>query len=156
MSRNKLGGFAPDTPWHIGYTKCNDYDPEYDIRRHRSRCMFYDKESKKCDCLKYHSYYGKKCPGSAHCIYYKEESPDFTISLQGEVNQAKLNNKGKEKSHNKPVNINLHAGDNIVHDRFGKGTVVNVDRTSGYIMVDFNGTTRKLSYEVAKKHIHKA
>ena len=42
-----------------------------DDRRHKSRCMHYDKLNKACKCVKCR-YYGIRCSGSAHCIWYQE------------------------------------------------------------------------------------
>lgn len=57
----------PDTPWHVGYAKKEIDDP----KRHKSRCIFYDKGHKKCRNLRVGSYQ-MLCPGSAHCKGYAE------------------------------------------------------------------------------------
>ena len=49
------------TPCHVGYMKSNE------PRRHKARCIYYDKESKKC------RHYLYKCIGSSKCEKYKEK-----------------------------------------------------------------------------------
>ena len=63
----------PDTPWHVGYTKKEENDP----RRHKSRCIYNDKN--KCTTTK-SPYYMRQCGGSAHCIAYAEEYTPFKKS----------------------------------------------------------------------------
>lgn len=48
------------TPMHVGYMK------SHDSRRHKARCIYYNKETKSC------LYYTRKCPGSSHCEKYME------------------------------------------------------------------------------------
>lgn len=48
------------TPCHVGYMKSNE------PRRHKARCIYYNKESKKC------RHYLYKCIGSSKCEKYKE------------------------------------------------------------------------------------
>ena len=63
----------PDTPWHIGYAKKEKGDP----RRHKGRCIFLNKTTKKCantNCITF----SLKCPGSAHCLSYAETKEDWT------------------------------------------------------------------------------
>lgn len=55
----------PDTPWHIGYTKMD----EWDTRRHKARCLYYIcgncyNSSLRC--------YGQTCGGSSHCGEYQD------------------------------------------------------------------------------------
>ncbi len=63
----------PDTPWHIGYTKKDDNDP----RRHKSRCVYYQYGN--CTCKELRGYYGKRCPGSAHCKYYATKEAEIDL-----------------------------------------------------------------------------
>ncbi len=56
----------PDTPWHIGFVKKDEWDP----RRHKARCIYHD-----ADGICHQGRMGcfmRKCPGSAHCKYYAE------------------------------------------------------------------------------------
>lgn len=53
------------TAVHVGYLHSND------DRRHKSRCIYYDKSDKLCHCSK-NSCYMIKCCGSAHCTGYRE------------------------------------------------------------------------------------
>ena len=54
------------TPAHIDFLRKND------DRRHKSRCIYYDKSDKKCHCADCVSFM-VKCSGSAHCWNYREE-----------------------------------------------------------------------------------
>lgn len=56
------------TPSHIGYLKMSDGD----TRRHKSRCVKYDKKKNICTCVK-SPYYATHCGGSSHCKFYSEE-----------------------------------------------------------------------------------
>lgn len=55
------------TPSHIDFLRKND------DRRHKSKCIYYNKSDKKCHCLKCVSYL-LKCVGSSHCMEYREET----------------------------------------------------------------------------------
>lgn len=48
------------TPCHVGYIKSNE------PRRHKSRCIYYKKDTKFCNWYKY------KCVGSSQCEEYEE------------------------------------------------------------------------------------
>ena len=51
------------TPWQIGYISMSDADK----RRHRSRCYYYDRKTKRC------LWRCGRCAGASHCPAYKEE-----------------------------------------------------------------------------------
>ena len=55
--------YMTGTPWHVEKFTRQEDDP----RRHRSRCIHYDSDSKHC------SYRCGQCVGSAHCSHYKEK-----------------------------------------------------------------------------------
>mgnify|MGYP004509116147 CR=1 FL=1 len=57
------------TPSHVEYL----HMAEGDKKRHKSRCIEYDKKSSTCRCVK-SPYYTSRCGGSSHCQYYKEKS----------------------------------------------------------------------------------
>lgn len=57
------------TPSHVEYL----HMAEGDKKRHKSRCIEYDKRSATCRCVK-SPYYTSRCGGSSHCQYYKEKS----------------------------------------------------------------------------------
>lgn len=59
---NKYIGLSKNigTPVHVGYMKSNDK------RRHKARCIYYDKINKLCKWFMY------KCIGSSKCDKYKE------------------------------------------------------------------------------------
>lgn len=54
------------TPSHFDYLRKND------DRRHKSKCVYYDKIDKKCHCIKCICYL-LKCVGSSHCTEYREK-----------------------------------------------------------------------------------
>ena len=54
------------TPSHI------DFLHKSDDRRHKSRCIYYDKTDKKCHCGTCITY-KLKCAGSGHCPEYREK-----------------------------------------------------------------------------------
>lgn len=60
----------PDTPWHVGYA----YKDENDPRRHKARCIHYDKD--KCMCRLV------RCIGSSHCKFYAERFEDWEQYLE--------------------------------------------------------------------------
>ncbi|MDO5714427.1 MAG: hypothetical protein Q4Q07_08350 [Tissierellia bacterium] len=63
MSPRRLEG----VPWHPSSLKMK----ENDTRRHKSRCIYYNKKTEICNTLK--SYYGfRTCGGSRHCAGYEE------------------------------------------------------------------------------------
>ena len=57
------------TPSHIEYLHME----ENDMRRHKSRCIEYDKKKDICMCTRSANFL-LKCGGSSHCEYYKEEN----------------------------------------------------------------------------------
>lgn len=57
-------GRMQGTPWHVEQM----HRSEGDSRRHRARCIYYDKNQKLCVLWK-----NKKCYGTAHCSRYKEK-----------------------------------------------------------------------------------
>ena len=76
---NKVGEFMAiermaGIPWHVEKM----IRQEGDLRRHRSRCIYYDK--KKSHCSKVIG----KCIGAAHCNYYEEECVE-AVSLPNHI-----------------------------------------------------------------------
>lgn len=67
--KNKKQNVHMDVPYHIEFLRKD----EFDNRRHKSRCKFYNKDTKKCDCYNCLTF-SHKCIGSAHCIKYKEKT----------------------------------------------------------------------------------
>lgn len=55
------------TPTHIEYLRMSDND----TKRHKSRCVEYDKKKKVCMCVQ-SPYFTMKCGGSSHCEFYAE------------------------------------------------------------------------------------
>ena len=59
------------TASHIEYLKM----PDGDKRRHKRRCIEYDKKKELCMCVK-SPYFIMKCGGASHCKYYSEQSKE--------------------------------------------------------------------------------
>lgn len=57
---------------------------EYDDRRHRSRCINYDKKQDVCTCVKGY-YYLNHCCGSAQCNFYEEKAVDKPVVKEQQV-----------------------------------------------------------------------
>lgn len=76
------------TPSHIEYLHMQ----EGDTRRHKSRCIEYDKKKDVCMCTKSANFL-LKCGGSSHCEYYKEESnqtlDDINLLFDNQINKSK-------------------------------------------------------------------
>ena len=70
------------TPSHIEYLHME----ENDMRRHKSRCIEYDKKKDVCMCTKSANFL-LKCGGSSHCEYYKEESNQTSDYINVTVNK---------------------------------------------------------------------
>lgn len=56
------------TPSHVEFLRMS----EGDKKRHKSRCIEYDKKKDVCICTK-SPLFMMRCSGSSHCHYYKEE-----------------------------------------------------------------------------------
>ncbi len=92
------------SPWHTEiFTK-----KPGDVKRHRSRCIYYSKDNSRC------SFYTEKCRGSAHCEHYKE----------CEKQKAKPSEpKDKKTSKPKDSKVIVLVGSRIDHISYGKGVI---------------------------------
>lgn len=69
------------TPSHIEYLKMADGDK----RRHRARCVEYDKKKEVCMCVK-SPYFTMRCGGASHCKYYSEHGEeDMRLSISSTI-----------------------------------------------------------------------
>ena len=108
------------TGWHITTLHMS----EKDDRRHKSRCIYYDKMNNYC------RYRSSKCIGSAHCHQYKELSQKTYISHpQGNHAITKSDSKWK-------------VGVKVNHPRYGLGVIVEVD--DQYISASFTKVPQML------------
>lgn len=133
MSINRYTG----TPWHTETLKKD----EYDDRRHRSRCVYYVKQTKHC-----RKHIGE-CRGSAHCEYYEEL--EETISRKEEkqlVEPKKLvkDNRYIYKAGFQNYKSSLRVGGKVRHVKLGKGTIYRIDNDKITIYFD-DGTTKTIS-----------
>lgn len=145
MGVNQMTG----TPWHLETLKMS----EDDDRRHKSRCIYYYKANKNCKRL------NSKCPGSAHCDYYKEdparikEIPDSnTRSRTPVVAITHINTqKAPEKEIVYDGTLLYPAGCQVRHKTHGLGIVAKVDNE--YVTVDFEeGFSKELSVAYCVKN----
>ena len=87
-------------PWHIEHY----HREEGDEKRHRSKCCYYNKETKYC------SYYLSKCYGASHCNYYKvKESLDELnkkIKKENTKTKTKVMVKAKQEQKQKEIYLN--------------------------------------------------
>ena len=109
---------------------------EGDSRRHRSRCVYYDKETKHCPKVV------SKCVGAAHCIYYKENIIEQSVDVI----------KPKKTQQKKPVVIdkNLNnkirvVGTEVINKAYGKGKVIEVKGND--VVIEFD-KGKKANYNI--------
>ncbi|MGN0114943.1 MAG: hypothetical protein ACI396_06410 [Acutalibacteraceae bacterium] len=127
------------TPWHVGTIK----KAEYDDRRHRSRCAFYNSENKRC------TKYVGSCRGSAHCPSYKEclSDKEKSIALASHT-----------KNNTDSTDYECRVNAEVIHKYFGRGIIKRYDNGTVYVQfydADKNGADneiRKFTFpEVFKK-----
>ena len=149
MGVNQMTG----TPWHLETLKMN----EDDERRHKSRCIHYNKANKFCKKQK------RKCPGSAHCDYYKEDparvktAPEperlsSTPQYAGPTVAVTPINKPIVSDISEPIDITtiFTEGCHARHKKYGLGIVRKID--GDYITVEFDNELKKeLSLEYCVK-----
>ena len=117
------------TAWHVEKA----IRAEGDERRHKSRCIFYNKESGHCKKVV------GKCCGSAHCQYYEEA----TTSSKEEMKAKPIE---KAKPSQDEIRAVFPEGRIVRHKEFGLGVVMEIQ--DGTITVAFNsGKTIKLGYK---------
>lgn len=96
------------TPSHIEYLKMADGDK----RRHRTRCVEYDKKKEVCMCVK-SPYFTIRCGGASHCKYYLEHNEEEIIkhniigTIQNNIssNPACINTSSKNKIYIIPIQV---------------------------------------------------
>lgn len=78
QSDPKLDGLSQriGTPSHIEFLHME----EEDTRRHKSRCLQYNKKTATCMCPS-SPYYSLKCGGSSHCKHYEESRSEEVTSM---------------------------------------------------------------------------
>ena len=121
------------TAWHVE-KMTRSYG---DDRRHRSRCVYYQKEESYCTrrCL--------SCFGSAHCQLYKEEQADKQV-IDEEIPF------GIESKKQNPVDNGINPfpiNSKIKHTVFGTGTVIGGHRENVMVLFD-NGLIKQLNINV--------
>ena len=115
----------PDTPLHVGFA----YKDEDDPRRHKSRCIYYDKNTKYCTTAR-SSYCGAKCGGSAQCMAYAEKRTEEVIKSENEFKKSFRVARGQTtQNQNKSVTL----GDSVAIKNVFTGKV------QTYIMTEILG-----------------
>lgn len=122
---NSLGG----TPWHVEVLRMD----EFDERRHRGRCIYYNSSRKTC------AYKQEKCCGSSHCDYYKEkEIYSIRNSMNNNVKRSKPINKVQPKTVSRyNGSTRFPIGSRVSHKKYGVGVVREVDASN--VGVEFPG-----------------
>lgn len=168
------------TVWHTEKFVRQEGDP----RRHRSRCINYNSETKHC------SYMCGQCVGSAHCSHYKEriipqpapnvkpqEKPRMDFSgvkeipmSQIEINLDKARKPGKEKVDNliayykqngkldKPIVVSVQGGKYLLEDKYLRYYVakqLNLKTISAKIGTFKQSTADDRLHKVDTRVIHK-
>ena len=120
---NRLTGI----PWHIErYTR-----EDGDDRRHRSRCIYYQKSDTYC------SHVVGKCCGSAHCSYYTEFPPEDCEDTPSETKDVFKKHEMSDFESRRLFPI----GCKVRHIKYGSGTVKKI--LDGKIVVEFKDEAEK-------------
>lgn len=149
MGVNQMTG----TPWHLETLHMS----EDDERRHKSRCIHYKKANKSCAKFK------TKCPGSAHCDYYKEDPARVRATPEPErlpystprigttaaVTPINTSQPTIQPANDYDVSVFI-VGCHVKHDKYGPGIVSNID--GNYISIDFdNGLKKEMDLDYCVK-----
>jgi len=153
------------TPWHVEkFTRA-----EGDSRRHRSRCIFYDKANKVC------AKTVGKCYGTAHCKYYKEPKepkvqnvPEEPDSSPGRITAAHVTSM-KPKPERRTENLSeikahlptpvkkrsgkaeFSVGDLIKHEKYGIGKITSISGSKAKAIFSYS-IEREFDIEEGKKN----
>ncbi|MCH4007592.1 MAG: GreA/GreB family elongation factor [Eubacterium sp.] len=105
------------SPWHVERMERGDGDE----RRHRSRCIYFNKHGKHC------VYYNGPCYGSAHCNYYKEgnhKKKEFADSLRKKNEKVHNNNWPESGTTNyEMVGVYTETARNSIVTKYSKVTL---------------------------------
>lgn len=122
------------TSWHI----TNISMKENDSRRHKSRCVGYDKNKRKCKNTK-SPYFLLQCGGSSKCKFYEEEKTISEVKSEY-IKKDILKSKKKKKMIKKSV---CKQGDKIVAKNLKTGeekafylTVINSKKTQILTLIE--------------------
>lgn len=120
------------TPWHVERVHNED---ENDSRRHRTRCMYYDKETKHCK-----RQYGM-CVGASQCNVYREKTEDLIIDQDtGDGSTVKEGNNPKSE-----VSGINYIGQQVIHTTFGQGEIIAQDRENRIQVCFSDGAVKEFS-----------
>ena len=145
MGVNQMTG----TPWHVETLRMD----EDDTRRHKSRCVHYQKTNKYCTKQK------RTCPASAHCDYYKEDPTRIKAEPQPLTSRYHSSaadpsiTRTRETAERTTVydgSILFPVGSHVIHKSFGSGTVIESDQDQVTVMFA-NNTSKELSVDYCGK-----
>ncbi len=139
------------TPWHV--EQIHNNDPK-DTRRHRSRCVFYNKFTKYC------SKQVGSCFGASHCKYYIEKTNDLIFDEDYKPDYHPVQEKPKVHTEKtvkyKPCDIKIGS---LVTVKKVKYLVTNIRKDiSGYYRFVCVRAERKDTIhdpELSKRWLHK-
>lgn len=132
MGVNRMTG----TPWHVEVLRNN----EGERKRHRSRCIYFDRKSKKCRKNRFN------CFGSAHCDDYKEKDVAPTEDRSDAEATTHSESRTNAKRQTTPdVALNISIGDRIIHKRWGAGIVINIENDIIKLLFD-DGNMKSLVF----------
>lgn len=125
------------SPWHVEKM----VRKEGDSRRHRSRCIYYNKSNKYCTKVV------GKCVGSAHCSYYEE-------CFREEFEQNEVRDKqvitNVEQDNKLKLGMKI-VGRKIIHNKYGKGKITKITGNKVDILFE-SGKTASFNIELCIKN----
>ena len=139
IRKNSMG-----TPSHIGYLKMS----ERDVRRHKSRCIYYIREENGC------TDYFSRCIGSSHCKFYREYAKwcnndiQNTMYISKEISKIatkRKNNVGTPKKLKRKLpkeKVFFIVSDDLYNDKLLTGEF------SAYVSLNYISPRNKVSGEV--------
>ena len=151
MPKDRYG--ISGTPWHVEILTMD----EDDSRRHRARCIFYNRGTKKC------AKHVEGCYGASHCDFYKEREPEPEENKNDQKSQIQkkessilstnelrklfienLNqqNKKAEQERIRSKKDFFVPGRKVIHNKYGKGIISEVEGT--HVSILFKDTVKKL------------
>ena len=128
------------TPWHVEQVHNED---ENDPRRHRKRCIYFDKDARHCK-----KQYGM-CVGAAHCKYYKEKKPDLVadkaVNMPVSIDKRETSKTGSPGRLELNGPVKSYVGQRVLHMKFGLGLVIAQDDENRIKVRFANGEGKEFS-----------
>ena len=135
---SKLGQLQ-GSPWHVEKFSRKPGDK----RRHRSRCINYNRSKEFC------SVQIGRCVGAAHCRYYAEDGLPKNVSRIPTIDsEPKEQQEQKQEETNY---YNIPVGSRIQHKKYGTVTLIKLSNGIATVLFD-NGDEHRLQLEVCAKN----